>query len=181
MILVSLFIEKDMKIKDLIDAFKTTTLTLGGLLILLGTAATFGYVLTLNQIPEKLCSAVLGLTANPILILLLVNIVLLIAGCFMEAIAAIVIFAPILLPLVNAAGISNLAFGIIMCVNLVIGTLTPPFGLNLFVASSVSDVKVQDIIKNAVPYIFAAVIVLLLITYVPQISEFLPEYIKTGF
>ncbi|PKM90483.1 MAG: C4-dicarboxylate ABC transporter permease [Firmicutes bacterium HGW-Firmicutes-12] len=179
-IIVSLFIERDMKWRDLAESFKSTILTLGGLLILLGTAATFGYVITLNQIPENLCSAVLGLTSNPIVILFLVNIVILIAGCFMEAIAAIVIFAPILLPLVNAAGVSNLAFGIIMCVNLVIGTLTPPFGLNLFVASSVSGVSVQDIIKKAVPYMVAAVIVLLLITYIPQLTEFLPEYIN-GF
>lgn len=174
-IIVSMLIERDMKWKDLREAFIASIKTLGGLLILLGMAGTFGYVITLNQIPDKLCGLVLDLTSNKILILLIVNLILLLAGCFLEACAAIVIFAPIMLPLINQVGISTLAFGVIMCVNLVIGTLTPPFGLNLYVGSSVSKVPVHEIAKQALPFILAAITVLILITYCPQIIEFLPN------
>ncbi len=174
-LIISFFVSRDMTIKDVLDAFRVTVSTMGGLMILLGLSTVFGNVLTLNMIPQKVCSGILGLTTNPILIMLAINVILLIAGCFMEACACIVIFTPIMLPLAQQCGITPLQFGIIMCVNLVIGTLTPPFGLDLYMASAITGEPVFRIAKKAIPFMVSTIIVLLIITYIPAIIDFLPR------
>lgn len=118
--------------------------------------------------------AVLSMTNSPIVIMLAMNLILLLAGCFMEAAACITIFTPMLLPLAIECGQTPLTFGIIMCVNLVIGTITPPFGLSLYMTSSITKEPVFGIAKKIIPFIISSVIVLMLITYVPQIITFLP-------
>ncbi len=173
-LIVSCIIEREMGIKEVLDAFRVTINTMGGLMILLGMATAFGNVLTMNHIPEMITEAVLGMTSSPIIIMLAINLILLLAGCFMEAGACITIFTPMMLPLAQECGLSPLAFGIIMCVNLVIGTITPPFGLSLYMASSITKEPVFGIAKKIIPFIISAVIVLMLITYVPQIITFLP-------
>ena len=173
-LIVSCFIEREMRIKDVLESFRVTINTMGGLMILLGMSTVFGNVLTMNRVPEMITEAILGLTHNPILIMLGINVILLIAGCFMEAAACITIFTPMLLPLAIECGQTPLTFGILMCVNLVIGTITPPFGLSLYMTSSITKEPVFGIAKKVIPFIISSVVVLMLITYVPQIITFLP-------
>ena len=173
-LIVSCFIEREMGIKEVLDAFRVTINTMGGLMILLGMATVFGNVLTMNHIPELITETVLGMTNSPIVIMLAINLILLLAGCFMEAGACITIFTPMMLPLAQECGITPLMFGIIMCVNLVIGTITPPFGLSLYMTSSITGEPVFGIAKKIIPFIISAVVVLMLITYIPGIITFLP-------
>jgi len=171
---VSCFIEREMNFKDVLESFRVTINTMGGLMILLGMATVFGNVLTMNRVPEMITEAILSMTSSPILIMLGINLILLVAGCFMEAAACITIFTPMLLPLAIECGQTPLTFGILMCVNLVIGTITPPFGLSLYMTSSITKEPVFGIAKKIIPFIISSVIVLMLITYIPQIITFLP-------
>lgn len=115
------------------------------------------------------------ITKNKFLILLLINIVLLIVGCFLESIAAIVIMTPVLFPISTALGLDPIHFGIIVCVNICIGTLTPPFGVCLFVSSGLTQIPIERIAKKSMPFLLALIICLLLVTYVEPISMFLPR------
>lgn len=175
-LIISLFVEKDITLKDIYNCFRGTVAVMGGLMILLGMAAVFGQVLVLNKIPQMVTNGVLSLTGgNHILILLAINAVLLVAGCFMEAGACIVIFTPLMLPLVQKCGITVTEFGVIMCANLVIGTLTPPFGTNLFMGSSLTGEPVFRIAKYCIPFMLSSLAVVLLCTFVPSICSFLPN------
>lgn len=167
-------LQKTLKLSDLKQSLFGMFKSIGGLMLILSVAQAFGYVVALNQIPDKIVAFMSGINSQ-IIILLIINLILLIVGCFMEALAAIVIFTPILAPLAISAGLTNLQFGIVMCVNLVIGTITPPFGLDLFVASGLTKVPVNEIVRKTVPFIISSVVVLMLITYLPQIIDFLPR------
>ena len=138
-------------------------------------ATIFGTIMTIEEVPGRISALILGLTENKYAILLLINILLLIVGTFMEALAAIVILTPILLPMVVSVGVSPLHFGIIMVVNLAIGFVTPPVGVNLFVASGVANVKIDKLSRVILPLLALMIAVLLLITYVPSLSLFLVE------
>ena len=144
-------------------------------LFVIGMSSGFGKVLAIADIPTMIAEAILGLTTNKILLLLLINILLLFVGAFMETNAAIIILTPILLPIVKAVGVSPVHFGMIMILNLAIGFITPPFGANLFMASEISNVKYTTLAKAIWPWIFVMVAVLMLVTYIPQISTFLPQ------
>ena len=120
-----------------------SSITTGTIMIIVAAAAIFGRILALEQIPNQVAQAVTAVSDNPIVFLLLVNLLLLIVGCFMETIAAVIILTPILLPLAIGLGIDPIHFGIIMIVNLSIGFITPPLGINLFVASGISDLKIE--------------------------------------
>ena len=143
------------------------------IIMLMAMATIFGNVMTLEQIPQQIAEIILNVTHNPIIIILLINILLLWIGTFMEALAAIVILTPILLPLAMQIGLNPIHFGVIIVVNLAIGFITPPVGVNLFVASGIADAKIQSISKASIPFLIAMLIVLLLITYIPKISLFL--------
>ena len=132
-------------------------------------ATLFGNIMTIEDVPGTIARTILDYTNNKWVILLLINILLLIVGIFMEALAAIVILTPILLPVIISVGVSPLHFGIVMVVNLAIGFITPPVGVNLFVASGVSQAKYTDLARSVVPMIILMLLVLLLITYVPEI------------
>lgn len=173
--IVAMFIYREISWKDLprilIDSMKTSS----GIMLLVCTASLFGWALTVGRVPQAIASAILGLTSNPIVILLLINIVLLIAGCFLESIAAILILTPVLFPIATAIGMDPVHFGIIVCVNICIGTLTPPFGVCLFVSSGLTQMPIERIAKKSFPYLLALLICLTLITYVEPISMFLPN------
>ena len=127
--------------------------------MLMAMATIFGNVMTLEQVPERIASAILSFTENKIAILLLINLLLLWVGTFMEALAAIVILTPILLPLVLKVGVDPIHFGVIMVVNLAIGFVTPPVGVNLFVASGITKVKIEQVSRAAVPFLIAMLVV----------------------
>ncbi len=141
--------------------------------MLMAMATLFGNVMTLEQVPERIAGAILSFTENRIAILLLINLLLLWVGTFMEALAAIVILTPILLPLVLKVGVDPIHFGVIMVVNLAIGFVTPPVGVNLFVASGITNVKIEQVSRAALPFLAAMLTVLAFVTFVPQLSLFL--------
>lgn len=174
-IVVGLFIYRDIKLADLFDVFRQAGLTTATAMIITGSAAAFGRILTVEQVPVRIANFITSITDSKILVLLFINILLLIVGCFMETLAAIIILAPILLPVATAVGVDPIHFGIIMIVNLAIGFVTPPLGVNLFVACGIANIKLEQISKAIIKPLVVMIAVLLLITYVPQISMFLPS------
>jgi C4-dicarboxylate transporter DctM subunit len=138
-------------------------------------ATAFGRVITLAQIPSDLAHWLTSLSSNPIVILLLINLLLLVIGMFMETISSIIIMTPILLPVAVTIGVDPIVFGVILTVNLAIGFCTPPLGVNLFVASGISGVSIERLSKAILPFFVGMVALLMLITYVPAISLALPS------
>ncbi|WFS61642.1 TRAP transporter large permease subunit [Pseudodesulfovibrio thermohalotolerans] len=167
---VGLFVYKGLNMSNIVGAFMEVCSTSAIVIILMAMATVFGYVMTVEQVPAKIAAFILGVTENKILILLLINVLLLIIGTFMEALAAIVILVPILLPIVTKVGVDPVHFGIIMVVNLAIGFATPPVGVNLFVASSVAKVKLAEVSKQILPILGLMILVLLAVTYIPELS-----------
>ncbi|MDK2879423.1 MAG: hypothetical protein PWR06_2139 [Thermoanaerobacteraceae bacterium] len=178
--IVGFFIYKELKIKDLPKVFVNTAVSTSVVMFIIATAQVFGWIMTSQRIPEAIAQGFISLSSNPYVILLLVNILLLIVGCFMETNAAIIILAPIFIPLMIKIGVDPILFGIIMVVNLAIGMVTPPLGVNLFVACGIGKLTLERISKAVVPFILAMVAALLLITYVPDISMFLPRMLMGG-
>lgn len=169
-LLISLFVYKSIHFSDLwailMEAIKTFT----PILFILAASTAFSRVLTLMQVPQTVSTFILNNFHSPVVILLIINAFLLIVGMVMDTTPAILILTPILLPIVEAIGMSPIQFGVIMVVNLAIGFVTPPIGVNLFVASSLTDVPVMKIAKKAMPMIALFLVALLLITFIPAIS-----------
>ena len=177
---VGIFIYKEIKLKDLWDLMVDSAKTTGGIMLIVASASLFSFVCTKFGIAQAASDLLGSVAHNQFVFLLIVNIIFLIAGCFIDANSAMYIFIPIMLPVCKALGYDLVAFGIVATVNLAIGQVTPPVGVNLFVAISVKlkkgmEVTIQQISKAVMPMIAASVTVLLLITYVPQISTFLPK------
>lgn len=169
-LIVSLFIYKEIKIRDLwgilVEAIKTFT----PILFILAASTAFSRVLTLMQVPQEVSSFILGNFSNKIIILLVINAFLLLVGMVMDTTPAILILTPILLPIAQGIGMNPIQFGVIMVVNLAIGFVTPPIGVNLFVASALTDVPVMEIARKALPMIGLFLIALLIFTFVPAFS-----------
>lgn len=173
--LVGLFVYRDIKLSDLPNILAQSALTSGTILILVVMAAAFGRLATLAQIPAQLADLITSLSDNPILILLLINLLLLVVGMFMETISSIIIMTPILLPVATALGVDPLVFGVILTVNLAIGFCTPPLGVNLFVASGISGISVERLSVTILPFFLGMLVLLMLVTYVPALSLALPS------
>ena len=169
-LIVSLFIYKEIKIQDLwgilVEAIKTFT----PILFILAASTAFSRVLTLMQVPQTVSSFILGNFSSKVVILLVINVFLLIVGMVMDTTPAILILTPILLPIAQGIGMDPIQFGVIMVVNLAIGFVTPPIGVNLFVASALTDVPVMEIARKAMPMIALFLVALLLFTFVPAFS-----------
>ncbi|MBM6829905.1 TRAP transporter large permease [Anaerotignum lactatifermentans] len=174
-LIIGLFVYKELNFKDLLDVTKRACETTATILVVIGCATGFSKVLTLGRIPTTVATLLTSMTDSKIIILLLINLLLLLVGCFMETVCAIMILAPILFPVVTALGVDPIHFGIIMVTNLAIGFITPPLGVNLFVASRVGETTLDVVIKGIVPFLVLMIATLLLITYVPAISMFLPN------
>lgn len=168
-LIVGLFLYREMSLKGLWHACIEACETSSVIILLMAMATLFGNIMTLEDVPGTIARGILSFTESKIMVLLLINVLLLIVGTFMEALAAIVILAPILLPVIVSVGVSPLHFGVIMVVNLAIGFITPPVGVNLFVASGVAKAKLERIASMALPMIGLMLLVLLLCTYVPEI------------
>ena len=177
-LIVGLFVYRDLKFKDLYNIFSNAALTTATVLIILGTANTFGRILTLQRIPTMIADAFTSISDSKYVLLVLINLLLLVVGCFMETNAAIIILAPIFLPIVEAAGVDPVHFGIIMVVNLAIGFVTPPLGVNLFVACNTAGAKLEEIVKGIIPILGVMIIDLLLITYIPQLTMLLSNLLN---
>lgn len=174
-IFIGIFVYKEIKAKDLYGIFARTALVSGTVLILVSTATAFGRILTMQQVTVMLANEILAISTNKYVILLLINLFLFMVGMVMETLAAIIILAPIFLPMIKTLGVDPVHFGVIMVVNLVIGMCTPPVGVNLFVASRLGNLPIESMFKWLGIMLGALIVVLMLVTYVPQFSLFLPS------
>ncbi len=172
-LIISLVVYRTLKIQDLWGILRDAVKTFCPILFILAASVAFSRILTLMQVPQSVSAWMTASFTNKVALLLVINLLLLVVGMVMDTSPAILILSPILLPVAEAFGIDAVHFGIIMVVNLAIGFVTPPIGVNLFVASSLSDVPVMEIARKAIPMIIMFFIALLLITYIPQISMLL--------
>lgn len=175
--IVGVFVYRELDWKNLFITIRGACLTTATICIVMGCASVFTKVLTVAQVPSTVAAAITNITTDKILILILINLVLLFVGCFMDTLCSIMVLSPIFLPIVTAVGIDPIHFGIIMVVNLAIGFVTPPLGINLFVASRIGGAPLDEVIKGAVPFMITMIIVLLVITYIPAVSMILPNLI----
>jgi len=178
-LIVSIFIYKELRFSDLMDVFLKAAITSGSVMIFVGTATFFGKILTLEQVPQYIANGISDFTTNPIIILVLINLFLLVVGMFIETVAALLIFVPLLLPIVIPLGVDPLHFGMIVCFNLKLGLLTPPLGLNLFIGAKVANIRFEETFKHLTPILVALLILLGVITFVPQLTLFLPELLSS--
>ncbi|MFT9495150.1 TRAP transporter large permease [Anaerosolibacter sp.] len=169
-LVISLFAYKTMKFKDIIPVFKESIATYAPLLFILAAAVAFARVLTLMQAPQQVAAAITSVFTTKLSVLIVINVLLLFVGMVMDTGPAILILTPILVPIVTAVGVDPVHFGIVMVVNLAIGFVTPPVGINLFVGSSLTGVPVVEIAKKAMPFIYAFLIALVAITFIPEIT-----------
>ena len=173
--LIAVFVYRDVRVRDvpkvIADAAKTTAM----LMFIIGNAYLFSFVLTTEQVPQLTSQWITDLGLPPWGFLIVLNVLLLVAGSFMEATSVVLIFAPILFPIATALGIDPIHLGIIMTVNMEIGMITPPVGLNLFVTSGISQLPVTKVIRAAVPWLVVLLAALIVVTYVPWVSLVLPR------
>jgi TRAP-type C4-dicarboxylate transport system permease large subunit len=178
-LVISFFVLRSMKLTDLPGILTKSALGSSTVLLLVGAAVAFKTVVSLSHAPEELAAIILGLSENPLILLFLINILLFVVGMFLDAGPAIIILGPILGPIFVDLGVHPVHFAIIMSVNLTVGLATPPMGLVLFVASSVSGERVETISRAILPFLAVEVVVIFLITYVPALSMTIPRL--TGF
>lgn len=174
-LLIGVLIYRAINLKKLIGCLIDTAKTATPVMLILACCIVFGRVLTILNIPQALASYVVDHVSSKIIVLLAINLFLLFAGMVMDTVPAILILAPIMQPIVAQYGVTNVHFGIIMSVNLAIGFVTPPIGTNLFVANSLTNIPIVQIAKHALPFIAMFILALLIITFVPPISLFLPS------
>ena len=172
---VSVFIYKGLDWKGVWKELENCINTLSIVLILIATSAVFGNCLTMLHVPDMAARAITGLSDNPYVIAILLNLILLVLGCIMDMAPIILIATPILLPIATSIGISPIQFGIMMILNCGIGLLTPPVGAVLFIGSAVGNVKMEKVVKATLPFYLCMIVVLLLITFIPEISLLLPN------
>lgn len=174
-LIVSVFIYKGMNWKGVWKALEQCIDTLAIVLILIATSSAFGYCLTLLHVPDKAAALITGVSSNPIVIALLLNVILLVLGCIMDMAPIILIATPILLPIATSIGIHPIQFGVMVILNCGIGLLTPPVGAVLFIGSAVGKTPMEKVVKATLPFYLCMIITLLLITFIPQISMLLPN------
>ncbi|MBM7649422.1 C4-dicarboxylate transporter DctM subunit [Bacillus ectoiniformans] len=173
-LVIGMFVYKELSPKDVYNCFVEAILINSTTMIIIGLSISFAFIMTLEQVPAVIADSILTFSDNQIIVLLLINILLLIVGMFIDTISALVVLAPILLPIATGVGIDPVHFGVILVANLAIGFITPPLGVNLFVASSVSKVPLEKIISAIFPFLFVMIFSLMVITFVPEISTWLP-------
>ena len=174
--LIGLFAYRDLKIKDIPKVMLATCETTGVVLSIVMTANIFGYILTIAQVPQKI-TLMLTAISNKYLFLLVINLFLLFVGCFMEGTAAILILSPILIPVMQQMGVNETQAVLIMILNLMIGVVTPPVGIVLYVTSNVAKVSANRVIKATIPFLIPLFITLMIVTYVPAVTTFLPTLV----
>jgi tripartite ATP-independent transporter DctM subunit len=172
---ITMFVYRDMKWRDLPRALHGVIRTVAMVMIVIGFAASFGYMMTLMQVPAKVTAFLLQLTDNKYFILLLINVMLLVLGTFMDMAPLLLICTPILLPVVMAVGVDPVHFGIIMMLNLGIGLVTPPVGTVLFVGCAIGKVSIERVSRHLWPFWIAMIVVLMLVTYFPVFAMYLPS------
>jgi C4-dicarboxylate transporter DctM subunit len=168
--LVTRFVFRELALRDIVEAARATVLFTAQILIIVACAGVFAWLLTINQVPTAIVQWIHSLDMPVWALLLIINIVLLLVGCFLDGISAILLLSPLLVPIIKAIGVNPVHFGIIMTVNLAIGLFHPPFGINIFVAQSVLGIKLEPIYRGIIPFVGVYLVALALITYFPLIS-----------
>ncbi|UOY05307.1 TRAP transporter large permease [Muricauda sp. SCSIO 64092] len=169
------FAYKEITIRDVPSILLETTKTTAIVMLLIATSVAMSWVMSYESIPQEISAGLLGISNNPIVILIIINLILLFVGIFMDMTPAVLIFTPIFLPIVTQMGIDPIHFGIIMILNLCIGLCTPPVGSVLFVGCGVANLKIQQVVRPLLPLFLIMLVVLVLITYVPSLSLWIPE------
>lgn len=177
-LIIGIFIYKEINFKNFKEVLVESAKSSAVVLIVVAAASVFSWIIQTANIANQAGELIKSLSSNPILILLLINILLLIAGCFVDAVSAYYIFVPILLPIIKAINYDPLVFGIIMTVNMAIGQFTPPVGVNLYVACGISKISLKEICLSVGPFIILSIAILLILTYIPQIVYFLPNLLR---
>ncbi|SFQ19659.1 C4-dicarboxylate transporter, DctM subunit [Oscillibacter sp. PC13] len=172
---VGKFVYRQLTLQKFLDGLLEAAVLSASVMIVMGGASTFGRILTLEKVPTLLANTLLGISDSPVIIMLMINVLLLIDGMFIDTTSSIILFAPLLCPIATQLGYDLTYFGLVMCVNLCIGFLTPPLGVNLFVAQKVSGAKLESVIKEVWPMIIILALLLVVIIAFPQLSLFLPK------
>lgn len=173
---IGVFVYKSIRWKDFPSLLYESAGTTASLMVLVGFANLFGWILISENVPEAIAGGLLQITENPILLILLINILLIVVGSFMETIAALLILYPILLKVAVGAGIDPIQFSVIAVLNLIIGLNTPPVGVCLFVAAGIGKTSIENVAKSSIPFLLVSLLVLLLVSYIPALSLTLPGW-----
>jgi C4-dicarboxylate transporter, DctM subunit len=173
-VVVGVFVYRELKISLIPKIILESAMTTSALMVLIGFANLFSWIMAVEQVPQAIADTLLGITENKFLLLLLINLLLIFVGAFMETIAAMMILFPVLLGVAIQVGVDPVQFSIIVVMNLVIGLTTPPLGVCLFVASGIGNISLERISMAGLPFLLLSLIILLLVTYIPEISLFLP-------
>ncbi len=168
---------RQLKVSLLIEVFKESLLMIGMMVFIISCAFPFGWVVTINDIPSKLADFIFSITSNKWIILLLVNGCLLFLGCLMETTAILLIMTPVLLPLMQGLGVDPVHFGLILVINLLIGAVTPPFGVCLYIVSDIAKVPFFKVIRETLPFLIPLIATLLLVTYFPPLVLYIPNLV----
>lgn len=175
---LSVVIYKSLTFKHMQTIFKDTIKMTGIIMFLIGASSIMSWAMAFSTIPQFITNAILGLSDNKIIILLLMNVILLITGTFMDLTPAILIFTPIFMPIATKLGLHPVHFGIMLVSNLCIGICTPPVGSVLFIGCGIAKVRIEEVIKELIPFFIGLIVTLLMITYIPWISLALPRLFK---
>ncbi|MGM0880329.1 MAG: TRAP transporter large permease [Bacillota bacterium] len=174
-LLISIFVYRVLGLKALGQLLKETVATVGNLGLLVGAAYSFSFIVASEQIPGMISNLILGITDNPYLFLLIINVLFLILGMFMDTSVIMLVFIPIVIPLVQIMEIDVVHFGVMIVLNMMIGLSTPPFGMLLFITSGVSRTPLKEVIRETMPMVYVMIVVLFLVTYIPDIVLFVPK------
>ena len=177
-LILGIFVTKELKLNALPKILLESGITSAGILMIIGCAALFGWILAREAIPEKIGQFILSITDNKYFILLLINLFLLFLGTFMETLAAVILTLPMLLPIIAKIDVDPVHFGVVMAVNLSVGLITPPLGICAFVASSLAKISLERISKALIPFIIVTMIIVFIITYFPKMVLFLPNLLS---
>lgn len=179
-LLVGCLINRALQWEHIYKALLEGAMVCGGVLLIVGASTLFGKILTYEQAPQQLAALVMGISREPVVVLLMIICVLYILGMFMETLSTIIILVPVLLPVILELGIDPIHFGIILVVTNNVAMLTPPLGVNLFVASRIANLSVERISVAVIPYLVALTMAILILTFIPAISTWLPYTLGYG-
>jgi C4-dicarboxylate transporter DctM subunit len=174
-LLVGVFVTRELKLEGLLRVFTTAGIQSARIMLIISAATVFAYVITRNRIAEDVAEGLLSITDNVVVILLLINLVLLVAGMFLDAVSAFYLFIPLFVPVMLELGMDITTIGVVMTVNLALGLVTPPVGIDLFVAAGIAKIPFGEAVKGVWPFFLAGLVVLMLLTFIPALSNFLPD------
>lgn len=174
-LIIALLVYKTLTWKSFLKCLKDSAISSANTLLIIGTSTLFTYVMAMEGISRQISDVILGISSNPVIVLLAINILLLILGMIMEPGAILTLMLPVLLPIANGLGLNLVHFGVMIVLNLMIGQVTPPFGVCLFVISDVNKIKLESMYKSIIPFLIPLIVTLILVTYIPGIVTWLPN------